>query len=82
MKCCKCGKQEDYLTFDWMKIKPETCSPYKVSDSVLRIGMVESEPYYILCPDCYNEIFKDLPYVKDVIETKQSVYINQKKKER
>lgn len=75
MKCCKCGAEEDHLIFNWMKLRPETCAPYKISNAVLHMRHVESDPYYILCPDCYNEIFKDLPYVKDVTETKH-VYVN------
>lgn len=71
MHCCKCHKKyNSFHASSWFKLTVNNMSNVKVNNSLYHPSYVDSEPYYLLCPWCFSEIFdKCKPYV-DRIETK------------
>ena len=65
MKCSKCGVQAPFNPPNWKKLVEHSCTTYTINDAMLKVGWFDSDPYWILCPDCYQEIFEGLTKFKD-----------------
>ena len=49
---------------NWKKLVEKSLLTYTITDAVLGIN-VQSDPYWVLCPQCYSELFLGLQKYRD-----------------
>ena len=60
MYCCKCHKKYDsFHASSWVKLQYSTMSNVKTVPAIYNSGTVTSEPYYLLCPWCFEHMFEN-----------------------
>ena len=69
MECSRCHKKAGINTLNWKKLEEHSCTSYTIENAIIR-NYVESKPYWILCPRCYEDLFSGLTRYKDRTETK------------
>ena len=57
MKCSKCEREMPFNAPNWVKLKEDNFLTYKIENAVTRSY---GEPYWTLCPECYEELFTGL----------------------
>lgn len=71
MKCSYCGEENINfaITGGWKKLIVQDLG-IKAIPAVYNINCVKSEPYYILCPTCYKNLFISIRPMMDQIMIK------------
>jgi hypothetical protein len=69
MKCSYCGDDNNFNITGWKKLVVQDLG-IKSIPAVYYINCAKSEPYYILCPTCYKNLFMSTRPMIDQIITK------------
>lgn len=62
--CSKCGASAPWNPPNWVKLTESSLLSYSVS-KCYNSGYLDSDPYWLLCPECYHKMFSNLKRYRD-----------------
>ena len=69
-RCSKCGIEAPFNPPNWIKLTESHITTYTITNAIYNTGHSESNPYWLLCPKCYREMFSGLKRYKTRTESK------------
>lgn len=69
-RCSKCGAIAPFNPPNWIKLTESHITTYTITNAIYNTSYSESDPYWLLCPECYCEMFSGLKRYRTRTESK------------
>ena len=69
-RCSKCGVIAPFNPPNWIKLTESHITTYTITNAIYNTDYSESDPYWLLCPKCYHEMFSGLKRYRTRTESK------------
>lgn len=69
-RCSKCGVVAPFNPPNWIKLTESHITTYTIVNPIYNTEYSESDPYWLLCPRCYCEMFSGLKRYRTRTESK------------
>ena len=69
-RCSKCGAIAPFNPPNWIKLTESHLTTYTITNAIYNTSYSESDPYWLLCPECYCEMFSGLKRYRTRTESK------------